>query len=167
MFDFSFENIIHSNIINFAILFVIIVYVVIKINVRGIIESQRQKVEEQVNNAIATKEKAQSRLKDAEQEIERLHEIIDDIRDSAAKSLILLEEKITKDAKEAVGQLEKNAEKVINLEADKVQGKLIKGASQAAVKLAEANMQQILSTNKELHAKYIQEAIDELDKVEL
>lgn len=167
MFDLSFENILHSNFINFLILLGIIIFLVLKIDVKKIVETKRKSVENTVKNADIENNSSKLNLKNAQKEVEDIPVKLKEIEETAKDSLHTMEEKLKFEAQKQLSSIEKNIEKVIESESSKVNLMLSKGVSTASLRLAEDNIKNQLETNPELHKKFINQAIDELENVNL
>ncbi len=167
MFDLSFHNILHSNVINFTVLIALIAFIVNKIRVADIIEAKRKSVETTVTTAEEQNSFSKVNLKKAEKEVENLPQTLLEIEVQAKDNLSKLEEKIVSEAKNVISNIEKNIEKVIESEASKINRSLTSGVSSASIKLAESNILKQLNANPELHNRFIGQAIDELENVNI
>lgn len=167
MFDFSIANILHSNLFNFLIMFSIFVLIAKKLKLFASIEKNKQNIINSINDAVHTKEKSHNALKEAEEKVKNVVIEVEGIASDAVKALKSLEQKMVADTEKHVKNIESTIEKVVSSEIGKVNLKLTKGVSNASVALAKQNIETMLESNKELHEKFIYDAIDELDKVEL
>lgn len=167
MLNLSVENLLHSNLFNFVIMVIVFAVIAKKIKVKESIEQNRVKIEDTVNQSISTKEQSFVELKNAEQDAEGAQKEIENIIDLAKSTLKTIEEKMANDLKKQVVNIENNVQKVVKSEVSKLNTKLVKGVSNASVALAENHMLKMLDENKDLHNKFINDSIDELDKVEI
>lgn len=167
MLNFSLENIIHSNAVNFVLMLVFLAWALKKAKVDDSIEEGRKKTENHINNSVETKKKSEEELKNAQLAVDNLDSEVEKIFDSAKTTLKSLEAKIVEDTEKQVQNIEGTIEKIVSSEVGKVNLKLTKGVSNASVALAQQNIEKMLDSNKELHEKFIYESIEDLDKVEL
>lgn len=167
MFDFSWENILHSNLINFLILAGIIFYAVIKIDVSSIIEAKRKKVEECINASESSKNEAVNVLAGAKEKFEHVETEITEITQSAESTLKSLEGKILKDADEQIQKVKNNINKVVDSEKNKVVSELSKNISDISITRSAENLKRKLAEDTELHNRLIEQAIDNLDGVRI
>lgn len=165
MLDFSFENILHSNVINFLILIALIGWIISKLDIKTVIESKRKKIEDTVVNSESAKSDAHLALKDAEEQRQLIPKEIDAIKSSAESTLKSLEDKILNDAKDQIVHIEENVEKILESEKNKITSSLSKGVSKASVALAKENIKNALTKDIEMHNKFIAKSIEELDGV--
>ncbi len=166
MFDFSKENLLHSNLFNFTIMVATFAFIAFKVRVGDKVESHRKKLAATVDNSISAKDKAHNDLKQVEESVKNTAVEIEEIVSAAKATLATIEEKIFTDASKQVKTIEENVVKVVEAEASRLNSRLAKGVSNASVALAESNMVRLLTNNPELHNKFIYESVDELDKVD-
>ena len=67
----------------------------------------------------------------------------------------------------AIFNIEKNIDKVVSIEEKKISNLLTEKTSLASIELAKQHIEKMLEQNPELHNKFIQNSIDELDKVKI
>lgn len=157
--------VIESNLFNFIIFVLIFVWIFQKIKVKEIINNLQQKIIKLIDDVKKNKEDAYSELIQAEKAIENLDDELKVIVDEAKKSANVLSEKILSEAKKQVEDIETNAEKVIDAEEKMLIAKLTKSTSHSSVKAAEDHIKNVLTQTPTLHEKYINESIDELDRL--
>lgn len=167
MFSFTLENILHSNVLNFALMLVILAWIIKKAKIADSIEEGRKLTENKVSNSVSEKDNSHKELKDAQLSVNNLGQEVEKVFDRAKNTLKTIEEKIEQDARKQVQTIEGNIERVVNSEINKTKLNLSKGVSNASVKLAQANIEKILESDKSLHNKFIIDSINEIDKVEL
>lgn len=167
MLNLSVENLLHSNLFNFVVMVIVFVFISVKLKIKDSIELNRKKIEDNVNQAVSIKEQSIIELKNVEKEVESIGSEIEKIIDLAKSTLKTIEAKVFDDLKKQVTNIESNVQKVIRSEVSMLNSKLTKGVSNASVKLAESNIQKMLSDNKDLHKKFINDSIDEIDRVEI
>lgn len=157
--------IVESNTFNFIIFAAIIVWVFKKINGKAMISSLQEKIAKLIEDVKNTKQDAETKLRNSQKAVEYLpHELEGMMRD-AGKSAKALEEKILSETESQVQNIYKNAEKIVDAEEKMLISKLTKGTSLNSVKIAEDNVKNAFAQDKSLHEKYINESIDELDRL--
>lgn len=167
MLNLSVENILHSNLFNFCVMIVILAFIGKKAKVSEALESNRTKIEDTVNSAVKEKELSHMELKDAELAVKNTVQEVEAIVETAKATLKTLETKIAQDTEVQVNNISKNVTKVIESESSKLSSRLARGVSNASVALAETHMIKMLNENKDLHYKFINDSIDELDRVDI
>lgn len=157
--------IVYSNTFNFIIFVLILVFVAKKVNVGAAISALQAKIIKLIDDAKKEHEEATNKLKNAEKEVENLPNELKGIVDDAHKSADVISDKILAEAKKQVESIEQNAKKVIDAEEKLLIAKLAKSTSQASVEAAKKHIQNVLVETPTLHEKYINESIDELDRL--
>lgn len=157
--------IVESNTFNFIIFAAIIFWIFRKINVKGIIDSLHLKIVEMIESAKKNKEEAHQKLKEVEKSVENLPSELDLMIKEAKTSAHSIGEKILDDAKKQVEGISSNAKKIIDAEEKRVTAILTKMASKASVEQAKTHITNLLVKTPELHEKYINESIEELDRL--
>lgn len=157
--------IIESNTFNFIFFVLIIGFVLKKINIGALISSLQQKIVKILDDVKKDKENAHNELIQAEKTVENLGNELKVIVDDAEKSAKVISEKILTEAKKQVEDIELNAKKIIDAEEKLLISKLAKHTSNASVEAATAHVKNVLEQTPTLHEKYINESIDELDRL--
>lgn len=159
--------IVESNTFNFIIFLFLFALIFKKINLKAIIESIHQKIVKLLEETEKNHEEAYQNLISAEQAIENLGEELNTIITEAEKSAKVISEKILIEAKKQLEDIESNAEKIIDAEEKMIVSKLTKNTSHASVELAKLHTKKVLEETPTLHEKYINESIDELDRLNI
>lgn len=158
---------IHSNTLNFIIVLSIIVVLVVKLNLKAKIEVLRDEIKNYVDFSVNEKKVAEQNLSLINEKIQKLPEQIQNIEESTEKSVKSIGEKIKVDIEEQKQDLANTAERIFNLEMKKFKQKLTSVLSEKSVEIAKENAVNQLRENTELHNKYIDNAIEELDRISL
>ena len=162
-----FNLLIHSNTLNFLIVLAILVFIVVKLNLKEKIEVLRDEIKTYVETSVNEKNLAEQNLSLIKEKIQRLPEEIEDIQKSTENSVKSIGEKIRADIEEQKQDISNSAERIFNLETKKFKQKLTSVLSEKSVEIARDNAISQLKENTELHSKYIDNAIDELDRIVL
>lgn len=157
--------IVQSNTFNFIIFVLILAWVANKIDIGAIISSLQAKIIKILNDAKQERDDASSKLLLAEKVVENLGEELKVIVDDAQKSAEVISEKILTEAQKQIESIEQNATKVIKAEEKLLISNLTKNTSIASVEIAKSHIEKTLAEAPTLHDKYINESIDELDRL--
>lgn len=157
--------IVESNIFNFTIFILIFAWIFKKINLKGIFDTIHQKIIDVIETAKKEEEEALTALKNAEDAVSNLEQELAVIVADAKKSANVISEKIMNEAQKQLQNIEENANKVIDAEEKMLISKLTKGTSKASVEIAKSHIKDVLKQTPTLHEKYINESIDELDRL--
>lgn len=156
---------VESNTFNFIIFVSLLALLFHKINLKGIISSIQEKVVKVIEEAKATQKEAENKLLLAEKSIENLDDELKVIVSEAQKSAETIGKKILSEAEKQLENIENNAKKVIEAEEKLIVSTLRKNTSLASVEKAKAHIKNVLSEAPSLQEKYINESIDELDRL--
>lgn len=159
------QTIVASNTFNFVLFVLIFVWIFKKIDIKGLFDSLHQKIVEILETAKKTKEDAHLELKDVEDSVKNLPKELEEIIEDAQKSSKVIEQKLLDEAKKQVEQIKSNAKKVIEAEEKMIKSVLTHKASKDSVEKAKVKVSSQLQTNPDLHEKYINASIDELDRL--
>lgn len=159
--------ILESNLINFIVVFVIMAYIIKKINVGDKIENVRKTIKSYVDESSNEKAAAEKELSQIQAKIEHLQDDIKDIETTAQNNIKGFENKIQEEIYEKKKDIDKNAERILNLETKNFKDKLSSVLSEASINLVRKNAIEQLKNNRELHNKYINEALEGIDKINL
>lgn len=157
--------ILHSNIINFLIVLYFLVWLFKKIDIKQKIGHIRNEIKNFVENSELEKEEAQKKLNEINDKISVLPKEISEIENSTENSVKSICEKIKIEIEEQKQDLANNAERIFNLETKKFKQKLTSILTEKSIEIARDNALKQLENNTELHNKYIENAIDELDRI--
>lgn len=162
----NFWNIIvKSNTFNFAVLLLIFAILFKKLNVSALVEKIKQDIINTINNAKAERENAKNKLYDAQKSIEHIEEEIKQRLDEASLRGEGIAKQIAANADEQVKLIEKNISRVINAEEKTLSAKITEKTLKASIELAKLHIKNTLVNNPELHNKFIDESIDNIDRV--
>ena len=159
--------IVQTNTFNFAILLIIIAVVFAKIDLPNIIEKIRLEIASNIENAQKLQQEAKTELKKVKKAVKDTDIEVDNKISSAKNSVKLLSDEIDKNAQLQVSQIENNVERVILAETKKISTKLSHDTVTKAIALAKENLLNKLNAEPNLHSKFIEESIKELDRIEL
>ncbi len=162
-----FEIITKSNIINFIIVLALLIWLFSKINLKAKTAELSLQIKNYVRESETEKESSLEKLKEIETEIVNLPKNIKDIELSTEKNLHGINKRITKEIEEKKSDLQNNEKRILGLERKKFKEKLTTILTETSIDLARKNAIEQLENNRELHDKYIYEAINEIDEVNL
>ncbi len=156
-----------SNAINFIIMLVILGIIIAKINLKSSLNDAVAGVENSIKNSDNEKEKSENVLETSKKEFNRLPEVIQNLENEAELKVRVFKDKIEENTQKNIQDIQKNVERSLSIEEDKISNLLTGRTINASVALAQDNIRDLLKNNPELHLKFIDESLDELDKVKL
>lgn len=156
-----------SNLFNFVIFIAIFAVIFKKIDFQGMLDGAKQKVIAFIDAAKKEKEEASQELEKAQNAVANLDSELNGIIEDAKKSAKVISEKIFNEAEAQIASIESNALKIIGAEEKLLIAKLSKTASKASIELAKAHIGKVLEETPSLYEKYIDESINELDRLKI
>jgi len=159
--------ILESNTFNFIVLAVIIVAVMQKLKVADAVEKLKNDIVYAIETSRQAKENAQSHYRSAKSKIEHIDEEISEKLTLASKQAENVAGSIIETTERKVKQIEDNVKKVIEAEEKTLVTSMTDKTSNASVELAKKYIIARLGEEPELHNRYIEESIEELDRMEI
>lgn len=161
------QLILQTNTFNFIIVLAILILIISKLNVKEKIEHIRDEIKSYVQESSNEKNLAEKELENIKKEVVKLPDEISRIKESAKNSVSSLERKIEAEVKEQMSDIDNNAKRLLSFETKKFKSKLSSILSEASIVLAKDNALKQLENNRELHNKYIEDAIEEINRINL
>ena len=157
--------IVESNTFNFVVLILILGILCKKINLSDTIEKIRLDIVNTIETAKKEQSEAKTKLAGAQKAIEHIDEDIKDRLNEASKRADGISKQIFENTDAQVKLIEKNIERVITAEEKTLSAQMSSKTLQTSVALAQEQIKHMLESNPELHNRYIDESIDNIDKV--
>lgn len=167
MLDFSFSNILHSNVINFGIMVVLFAIIAHKLKVGEKIEDLRVSVKNKVEESDAIKDEAKKDYQNVADSLANIETELNAIVEKAEETAKSFEQRTREDLDKSVAMLKQNIEKQVETEQNHIQSELLNNAAASSVEIAQRQIKTALDKDKKLHRKYIEEFINSLDKADV
>ena len=159
--------ILESNTFNFIVLAIIIIYLMKKLRAGAALENLKNAIIKRIDDSKAEKEKALSELKNAEKAVENLDNEIKERYNLAEQNADGVIQQTVMNAENQVSHILQNAENAIENEEKQISAQILKSTAEKALSTAKDIIAARLKENPELHEKYINEAIEDIDRVKL
>lgn len=167
MFDFSWGNILHSNVINFAIMIAIFAVIFHKVRVNEKLEDNRANIEQIVKDSDSLKEEAKKDYDKVAASLANVGEEVEAIINKAHDTAKSFEVKAKADMDKVVASIKANVEKQVQSEENNVHASVLKTVSQSSVEVAQRQIKAALEKDKTLHRKYVEDFINSIDKLDV
>ena len=167
MLDFSFENILHSNVINFAIMIAVFAFIAYKLNVIQKIEDMRASIQKNVEDSDNIKAEAIKEFEAVSASLGNVEAETEAIIAKAEETVKTIEQKTKEELDKSVALIKQNAQKQVVSEQNQVQGQLLQNVSSSSIEVAQRQIKTALDKDKELHRKYIEDFINSIDKIDV
>lgn len=159
------DIIVKSNTFNFAILLILIAVVASKLNIDEKLENLKKDIIKAIESAQLKKEEAAKILSSARNEVEHLDDEITSRINKAKENSTAITEEILKEAGKKAKKIEEGISRRIESEEKTISATLSRQTATVAIALATDHIKQRLENNRELHKKFINESIEELDRI--
>ena len=148
MFDEIISYIARTNLFNFIIFARIIIYLAVKMDVKGKLEASKTNVKNAIDESLNVKVESQTRLSSIKESMAHIEEEIEAILAKSEENAKLVGEKIVQDAQKNVLVIRDNAEKAIENSHNILKNDLIKRATFASVEVAKFHILNELNNKK-------------------
>ncbi len=162
-----FQYLAQSNTINFILMIAILAFVVSKMNIGASFDKSVEDVSNSIKKSDEVKQNSQDLFDIAEAQMEKLPIELSRIEEESKEKARNLREQIEKSTKKTVENISKNASKVLSIEEKKISSDIMEETIKTSVQAATNNIINMLKSNPDLHKKFIEESLDELDRVKL
>ena len=154
-----------SNTINFIIMLGILAVIVIKMNLKASMDTSISNVAGIIKKSDEAKSESVTKLEKSKAEIEKLPTDIENLKKEAKADVF--KKQIENSSSEEISNIKNSVSRVMSIEEKKISNDLQKKTIEESILMAEKNIKRMLSENSDLHRQFIQESLDELDKVNL
>ena len=156
--------ILHSNTLNFAIFLTILILIFKKVDISSILENMCNKIRKNIEDSENDKNNAQKNKSEAVKSVKNTENEIENINLVAIDKARILKEQTEQDTNSKITAIKNNAERIINFEEKTITSILISNIGLKSVEKAKEHLIKEIRENKELHSKFINDSIEELNK---
>ncbi len=161
------DIIIKSNLFNFIVMVAILWWICKKFSIGTMLENAKQNVINSIEKSKEEKASSKEKLALANELVKNLDSDIASQLEEAGKQGDLLGNDIVHDTDSKISYINENISRVLESEEKTISSRLTGKTAYAAVQTAENHIKNILKNTPELHDRYIQESIDELDRIQV
>ena len=156
-----------SNTINFAIMAILLEVIIKKLHLSTALEKSIEAIKNQISNSETEKANSSKILGKNKDLIEKLPNELEEMEKTSQSKLTAFEEKIEDNTRKTIENLVLSTDRIKSIEEKKVSNLLTQSTSKEALELAKNRICELLENNPEMHNDFIQQSIDELDKVKI
>lgn len=167
MLDFSWSNILHSNVINFAIMIALFAFIISKLKVAQKIEDFRTSVKKSVDDSDLIKDMAKKEFEKVADSLAHVDDELSSIVKRANETAKSFETKTREDLSKTVDTIKLSVKKQIQSEENQVKTALMNNISESSIEAAQKQIKSALVTDKTLHRKYIADFINSIEGLEV
>ncbi len=156
-----------SNTINFIIMLVILAVIVVKMNLKSAMDTSISNVAGTIKKSDDAKTDSINKLEKSKSQIEKLPTDIANLEKEAKVKADVFKKQIEDSSSKEISSIQNSVSRIMSIEEKKISNNLQKKTIEESISMAENNIKRMLSENPDLHRQFIQESLDELDKVML
>lgn len=156
-----------SNTINFAIMAILLGVIIKKLHLSTAFEKSIEAIKNQISNSETEKANSSKILGKNKDLIEKSPNELEEMEKTSQSKLTAFEEKIEDNTRKTIENLVLATDRIKTIEEKKVSNLLTQSTSKEALELAKNRICELLEKNPEMHNDFIQQSIDELDKVKI
>ena len=146
---------------------IILIYIAQKMNLKTSLENSVKNVETEIQKSDEEKEKSEEIFADSQKAMEKHPQEIDKLEKEAVSKANIFKCEIEETTLKNIQSIEQNVQKSLTIEEEKFSNLLKDQTVIASVEKAKAGIIKQLEENPDLHAKFIAESLDELDRAKL
>ncbi len=165
--DLSLMGLLNGNFFNFLTVFSLIVLLLLKLDVATKLENAKNEIIKLINKSEDDKVLSEKSFESAQIEVENLPQEIEKIKVDAQNTIEAYKRTVEADIEKTEQKLQANAQKIIDNETLRINNSLQKELSFAAINMAHQKTLENLQNNNELHRKFIADAINKLEEIEI
>ncbi len=157
--------IVESNTFNFIVLMIVFAVLFKKLNISNTIEQVAQEISKAIENVKKERETAKNKLINAQKSIENLDNDIHQRLLEAEERANGISKQIEENTNSQIELIEKNIKRVILAEEKTLSAQMTEKTLKTSVEIAKKQIINMLKNSPELHNKFIDESIENIDKV--
>ena len=165
--DLSLNGLLEGNFFNFLFLFLLIVVLLTKIGVLYKIDFAREKIIEKITKSDEDKYLSEEGLEEAKKEVENLPQEIAKIKAETQNTIESYNKSIQADLEKTEQKLQKTAQKILDNEVLRINASLQRELALDSIEKAHQKTLENLKNNEHLHRKFILEAIQKIEEIEI
>ena len=160
-----FKFILESNIINFCLMVWLLVWICKKMDFGSIFTKSVKSVEDYIEKSKEEKQNSNNLVFESKKLIEKLPSQISEIEKFNKQKCDIFRKQLEASTKKSVEKLNNNIERIIEIEEKKVSNAVTEYSFRKSVEKAQTDIVSMLESKPELHKKFIDESLEELEKL--
>ena len=162
-----FSLLLKSNAVNFIIMIVLLAWLIKKANLATALDKSIEKIKESIKTSEDVKTEAQKLFDSEKKLIDRLPNDLKDLERNAKDKVKVFEKTIIGNTQKSIKNIESSVDRAIEVEEDKISNLMKDATALSSIEVAKDYLQNLLNSNPELHNQFIQNSLEELDKVKI
>lgn len=158
------KYILESNIINFILMIWLFAWLLKKFDLKSLFTKSIKSVDEYIQKSEKDKAHSEELADKAKDTLKQLPAQINEIKEVSEQKAKILLDKLEENTKKNVEKINKNIIKNKSIEEDKVSNNITEYAFSRSIEQATSGIIEMLKNNPDLHQKFIDESLEELEK---
>lgn len=156
-----------SNTVNFIIMAIILGVIIKKMNTTSMLEKSSDTIRNNIEKSERSKRKSHETLAESQKQMDRLPQDIAALESTSESKIKAFEDKIKSNTKKTISDINQSINRAMEIEEKKISNLITEKTSKDSITSAKNKIIDILNQNPDLHNQFIQQSLDELDKVQI
>ena len=161
------KTLVQSNTVNFIIMVILLYVILKKVHIGAAFEKMVEAIRNNIEKSEQTKSKSLETLETSQAKMAKLPEDIALLEKTSSDKIKAFEDKINSNTQKTIADLNGSVKRIMEIEEKKISNLVTKKTSKESVDLAKNKLIDLLKKEPELHNQFIQQSLDELDKVKI
>lgn len=159
------KYILESNIINFCLMLMLFVWLYKKFNVGALFSNSVKKVEEYIEKSNLEKQKSSNLVVQSQELASRLPAQIEEINRFNNQKVDIFRKQLEQVTQKNIEKINNSTERVIEIEEKEISNSIMNYSFHKSIEKATNDIIGLLETQPDLHKKFIEESLKELEQV--
>ncbi len=159
--------IVHSNTFNFVVMLCLLAFIVRKFDIGGALNKSVADVSILIEKSTDEKVIAENNLKQTKENVKNLEYEVQNKMETAKEHVNTLSHSVSSATELKVSKIQQNLEKSILSEEKKISSSMLADVAKNSIESAKSKILSELSANPLLHEKYIDESLEQIDRMTL
>jgi len=159
------KYILESNIINFILMIWLFAWLLKKFDFKSIFTKSIKSVDEYIQKSEKDKAHSEELVAKAEDTLKQLPAQIEEIKKVSAQKSDILIAKLEENTEKSIDKINRNITKIKAIEEDKASNTVTEYTFNRSIEQATSDIIEMLKNNPNLHEKFINESLEELEKL--
>lgn len=160
-----FKYILESNIINFLIMVWLLCILCKKFELSSILSKSVDAVEDYIEKSKCEKQNSVKKIKEAQDLMDKLPSQVDEIEKFTKQKTDVFKKQLEENTLKTIQKVENNIEKIKNIDEKKTSNAIMERSFYMSIEKAQSDIINMLKSDPNLHNKFIDESLNELEKI--
>lgn len=161
------KYILESNIINFCLMVWLLVFVCKKMNIKSAFDKSIKSVENYIDKSKLERQNSDKLVKESEKLIKKLPQDIENIEKFNKQKTEIFKKQLSDNAQKSIEKIANEIEALKTIEEKIVSNSMLEYSFNKSIEKVEGDIIEKLKLEPDLHYKFIDKSLDELDRITL